>query len=194
MLTPQEKKTAHLFQRPNPLERIILTGFRATGKSAVGSKLAERLGLDFIDTDTRLCVGLECSVAEYVDREGWAAFRQREQELLAKLAGVTHAVISTGGGAVLHPDEWNRLRRNSLVVWLQADIATIRYRMKQDEANAAQRPPLTGDGNKNEVEEILASRSPLYLEGSDMSLDTTALTPEEIVTMIEREISAGFPG
>jgi len=155
--------------------------------------LAGRLGMDFFDTDARLCAGFECSVSEYVSRSGWAAFRQKEKELLVTLAGVTHAVISTGGGAVLHEAQWRRLRKNSLVVWLQADVATIRQRMKQDAATADQRPSLTGNGIGDEVGELLATRSPLYQEGSDMSVDTTALTPEEIVNVIEKEISSGFP-
>ena len=188
MLTEQENSTAATSRRIPLPDRILLTGFRATGKSTVGAMLAGRLGMDFIDTDARLCAELGCSVSEYVSQEGWSAFRQREKELLVKLAGITHAVISTGGGAVLHEGQWGRLRKNSLVVWLQADIATIHQRMQQDAATADQRPSLTGNGIGDEVEELLTTRSPLYLEGSDMSVDTTALTPEEIVNVIEEKI------
>lgn len=153
--------------------------------------LAERLGLDFIDTDARLCGVFGSSVAEYVQREGWPAFRQREKEFIRQLTGVTRHVISTGGGAVLHEEEWCVLRENSLVVWLQADAETIRQRIKQDAATADQRPPLSDNDAGGEVEELLASRSSLYLEGSDMSVDTTELTPEETVSVIEKEISSG---
>jgi shikimate kinase len=175
-------------------ERIVLTGFRATGKSAVGTRLAERLGFDFIDTDAELCAGLQCSVAEYVNRYGWSAFRQRERELLAKLAGITKAVIATGGGAIQHRDEWNALRKNSLVVWLRADAGTIRRRLQEDRATAAQRPSLTGAECGDEVEELLNVRNPLYSEGSDMSVDTADLTPGEIVNVIVKGISVENPG
>jgi shikimate kinase len=173
-------------------DRIILTGFRATGKSAVGARLAESMGFDFIDTDARLCAGLGCTVAEYVAGKGWDAFREREREILAELAGVTRTVISTGGGSILHEAEWNRLRKNSLVVWLRADAETLRQRLNRDESTADQRPSLTGSDSSREVEDVLAVRTPLYLKGSDMSVDTTALTPEEIVNMIEKEIFSEF--
>ncbi len=171
-------------------DRIILTGFRATGKSAVGARLAECLDFDFIDTDARLCAGLGCSVAEYVASKGWDAFRERERAILTELAGVSRAVISTGGGAILHGAAWDRLRKNSLVIWLRADARTIRQRLGRDEATACQRPPLTD--SVSEIEDVLAARTPLYRKGSDMSVDTAALTPEEVVTMIAREISSEF--
>lgn len=186
----EEKRTGTFF-RP---ERIILTGFRATGKSAVGAKLAERLGFDFIDTDAELCVGIQCSVAEYVNRYGWLPFRQKERELLTQLAGTTEAVIATGGGAILHRDEWKALRMNSLVVWLRADAETIRQRLRQDRDTAAQRPSLTGAESGDEVEELLNARNPLYREGSDMSVDTADLTPDEIVNAIGKGISFENPG
>jgi shikimate kinase len=191
MLKVSAKRSSPYSRRSTLPDRIILTGFRATGKSAVGVILAERLGLDFIDTDARLCCVLGSSVAEYVQREGWPAFRQREKEFLRQLASVTRHVISTGGGAVLHEEEWCDLRKNSLVVWLQADAETIRQRIKLDATTVDQRPPLSDNDTGDEVEELLASRSSLYLEGSDMSVDTAELTPEETVNMIEKEISQG---
>jgi shikimate kinase len=185
----EEKKSGSFF-RP---ERIVLTGFRATGKSAVGAGLAARLGIDFIDTDAELCTGIKCTVAEYVHRYGWPAFRQRERELLLQLAGRKKAVIATGGGAVLHRDEWDALRKNSLVVWLMADAATIRRRLQEDRATAAQRPSLTGIDCGDEVEKLLSDREMYYREGSDMRVDTCALTPDEIVQAIIKRLSAGNP-
>lgn len=171
-------------------ERIILTGFRATGKTAVGAMLAERLGLDFIDTDAELVAALGTPIAEYVRRCGWSFFRQQERSLLARLAGTKRAVIATGGGAILHDDEWNALRKNSLVVWLRADVETIRRRLRHDEATAHQRPSLTGAGSGDEVDEVLQNREPRYRAGSDMIIDTVPLAPEEIVNTIIRKLSA----
>ena len=169
-------------------DRIVMTGFRATGKSAVGIRLAERLGFDFIDTDTELCSDIGSSIAEYVSRNGWPAFRQKEQELLGKLADKKNTVIATGGGAILHRTEWEKLRRNSLVIWLKADAGTIRQRMRQDEATAGQRPSLTGTDCGDEVEMQLQDREVWYREGSDISIDSSVHTPDHIVQFIMREI------
>ena len=89
-------------------ERIILTGFRATGKSAVAKYLADLLDYRLIDTDQELAAQLGCSIARYVEQNGWQKFRKFEQQLLERLAAMRRAVISTGGGAVLHEDEWKR--------------------------------------------------------------------------------------
>lgn len=169
-------------------DRIVLTGFRATGKSSVGARLAGRLGYSCIDTDAELGREIRCTIAEYVRQNGWPAFRKKERELLARLAGRKNVVIATGGGAVLHRDEWLALRKNSLVVWLRADAETIRRRLRRDLATAGQRPSLTGIPSDDEVDALLKERDPLYRAGSDLSLDTAVLGIDEIVAAIVRKI------
>lgn len=168
--------------------RVILTGFRATGKSVVGERLAALIGYRFLDTDKELVSRTRCSVAEFVRKQGWPAFRELEKELLARLASMTHVVIATGGGAVLHQQQWQTLRDHSLVVWLQADAHTISTRLRVDPVSDKQRPSLTGHGTHEEVEVILAERETSYREGSDVAIDTTDRTPEEIATLIRDHI------
>ncbi len=169
--------------------RIVLTGFRATGKSLVGSQLADMLGYRFVDTDLELVDQIQCTVAAFVKEHGWAAFRELEQKLLSRLTCMKKVVIATGGGAVLHLQEWQDLRRESLVIWLLADAQTIRERLQTDTASLTQRPSLTGNGKLDEVEKILAEREPHYRKGSDMAIDTTGRSPEEIAIQIKRYIT-----
>jgi shikimate kinase len=164
--------------------RIVLTGFRATGKSHVGRILAARIGYRFLDSDELLSAGMESGISGFVKQHGWPAFREKERQLLKSLAAEQGAVIATGGGAILHRDEWRQLRRNSLVIWLRADAGTIRARLRGDGATAALRPSLTGAGSLDEVDQVLAEREPLYREGSDLALDTAGLPPEKIVAEI----------
>lgn len=167
-----------------PWDRIIFTGFRGTGKSAVGRKIAELIGFIFIDTDDTLEEALGCTVCDYVQRTGWTAFRAEERRLLARLAGARRAVIATGGGAILHHAEWQELRRHSRVIWLRADAETIRQRLGQDSGTATQRPSLTGCDPLTEIDSVLAEREPLYREGSDVRFETGGLTEDEIVARI----------
>ena len=167
-----------------PWDRIILTGFRGTGKSAVGGKIAEQTGFIFIDTDDTLERELGCTVCEYVRRAGWPAFRGQERLLLGRLAGVRRAVIATGGGAIIHQAEWQSLRQNSRVIWLRATAATIRQRLDQDCETATQRPSLTGCDPLAEIDAVLAEREPLYRAGSDASIYTDGRTPDEIVARL----------
>lgn len=184
MLNKNGEKKIAVRWRSRPLDRILLTGFRATGKTAVGRKLAEELAFRFLDTDEELADGMGCSIDEYVRRHGWAAFREMERRLLARLAGAHHLVISAGGGAVLHGNEWRRLRENSLTVWLQADGDTIRQRLRRDGLTSGQRPSLTGADFLAEVDGMLAERDPLYRQGSDVAVDTTGRSPETMVSLI----------
>lgn len=169
-------------------KNIILTGFRATGKSLVGRMLAERLGYTFIDTDDLLCERLGAPIADIVARHGWAFFRQAERALLAEVPTMVRTVLATGGGAVEHQEQWQQLRSCSYVVWLEADVATIRQRMGADPYSPGQRPSLTGRPIHDEIAELLQRREPLYLAGSDVSLDTSVQGPANLVDNIIRTI------
>jgi len=167
-------------------KNIVLTGFRATGKSLVGRMLAERLGYSFIDTDDLLCERLGAPIADIVARHGWAFFRQAERALLAEVPAMTRTVLATGGGAIEHQEQWQQLRKSSFVVWLAADVATIRQRMEADPNSPGQRPSLTGRPIHDEIVELLQRREPLYLAGSDLRLDTGLQEPASLVDCIVR--------
>ncbi len=164
---------------------IILTGFRATGKSLVGKLLAERLGYTFIDADVLLSQRLGAPIAHIVDRHGWPFFRQAERKLLADdVPGMVETVLATGGGAIEHEDEWQRIRSCCYVVWLDADAATIKQRIQDDPKSSGQRPSLTGCAVCDEIDDVLLKRMPLYAAGSDLHLNTVGCTPEDLVNRI----------
>lgn len=166
------------------MHSILLTGFRATGKSLVGKLLAERLGYRFIDTDHELCRRNQQTVAAIVAERGWQGFRAVERALLQEMAGQKGTVLAVGGGAIEHEDIWPLFRSGHFIVWLQADKETILSRMAADDTNSKQRPALTSQHIEDEVVEVLARRAPLYRSGSDMALDTAIKTPTEIVEHI----------
>lgn len=188
MLNIDGDETGEILGQAKSPARVILTGFRTTGKSLVGSELADLLGYRFIDTDAEIVTNIRCSVATFVREHGWPAFRAMEKDLLARLAWMNRVVIATGGGAVLHSQEWHDLHKESLVVWLQADARTIRKRLQTDSVSHAQRPPLTGDDRLEEVEAVLAEREPFYRNGSDIAIDTTDKSPGEIAVLIKQHI------
>jgi len=166
--------------------KIILVGYRATGKSTVGKLLAERLSLGFIDMDEVL-VARYGEISQLVRERGWDYFRAREKELLEELVGSREVVISTGGGAILHRDVWHKLQKTGLVVWLTADPETICRRLAADAVSDSQRPSLTGSDIKSEAAKVLAEREPLYREGSHLEIDSTRpLT--EVVAEIEKAL------
>ena len=178
-----------------PFKRIILTGFRATGKSLTGRILAENTGLNFLDTDTLFVEKTGLSVAEYVGKYGWDKFREEEEKLLFSLRGLDRVVIATGGGAILHERAWSALRgsNESICIWLRAEVATIIKRLAGDDCSQQQRPSLTGMDFQAEVRSLVKQRQPLYDNGSDMSFETDKLSPPQLAVKIEEAI-AGFRG
>lgn len=160
--------------------KVILTGYRATGKSSVGRLVADRLGVGFYDMDKIIEKRRQSTIAAIVAEGGWGKFRELENRLLAEMAELPSGVIATGGGAIQHKENWRRLMESGLVVWLTADRDTICSRLVADAVTEAQRPALTSDSTLNEVDRVLTEREPLYRQGSHLKIDTAAASVEEI--------------
>lgn len=163
---------------------VILIGYRGTGKSSVGRKLSERLGVPFYDTDEQIEKSAGESIRQMVAAKGWPFFREREREIISRLAAVREGVIATGGGAVLDAENRRMLKKAGPCVWLVADAATILRRMEADAASGEQRPPLSDKDLPCEVREGLAEREPFYRELADLSVDTADRNLAEIVEVI----------
>jgi len=167
-----------------PPQRILLIGYRGTGKTTVGRLLAGRLGWGFADADDRIEAAAGKSIADIFAAEGEAGFRDREAATLADLCRLDRHVISTGGGVVLRPANRERLRAAGFVAWLAADPETIWERLRADPATAARRPKLTAAGGVEEVRELLAAREPLYREAAAVRIPTDRLSPEAVAAAI----------
>ena len=169
-------------------EKIILTGYRATGKSSIGKILADMLGFGFIDTDETIEKRQGETITEMVGRGGWDLFRRKEENLLLELARSRNKVIASGGGSVMHERAWSKLRQDALVVWLTADIKTICRRLAADGDTEDQRPPLTEMGTMDEIAMVLSQRQPLYEKSSDITIDTEGKNPEEVAEIILKKL------
>jgi shikimate dehydrogenase len=154
--------------------RIVLTGFRGTGKTTVGKILAEGLGVPFLDTDQIIEMKSGLKIPAIFRREGEQGFRLLEREAISSLPG-DGVVVSAGGGAVLDPENVARLRRGSLVFLLQAGGETISRRIE-----GSDRPSLTGRSPAEEVGELLRARMPAYLRAADFCVGTEGKSPGEV--------------
>jgi len=172
-------------------EKVILTGYRATGKSSIGKILADLLGFDFIDTDLAIEKRQGESIAEMVGRGGWDLFRRKEEDMLLELCRRRNIVIASGGGSVIHENAWKKLRKNALSVWLTVDIKTICQRLAADSNTDDQRPALTEMGTMDEISMVLTERQPLYEKSSDLTINTEGKTPEEVAEFISAELKKG---
>ncbi|HVP95912.1 shikimate dehydrogenase [Methanoregula sp.] len=152
------------------MRRIVLFGYRGTGKTAVGSVLAQDLGVPFLDTDALIEQQAGRPIPEIFRDEGEARFRAREREVIASLPG-HDVVVATGGGVVMDPANMEHLRKESTCVLLTADPEIIGRRLAQ-----APRPALTTLPPEAEVAEMLARRRPAYAAAADFCVETGKTT------------------
>ena len=169
---------------PSRQRNLVLIGYRATGKSAVGALLARELARPFVDLDQVLEEEAGQSITALVAAAGWAEFRRREKELVARYGRAGGQVLATGGGAVLDPENVEILRKNGVVVWLTADPDTIRERLSRDRGEVSQRPSLTNSNTVDEVAEVLKSRQPLYAAASHVIVDTAGQSIEQVAAQV----------
>jgi shikimate kinase len=161
---------------------IILIGYRGTGKSTIGKRLADKLGRDFVDTDLLLVERAGKTIREIFDTEGEKAFRDRESAVIMDVAARDNVVVAAGGGAILRPENVASLKKNGKVIWLQADSRTLHARIAADPATAASRPSLTAIGGAlEEIQHLLAQRTPAYQSAADSSLDVSRLSIDDAV-------------
>lgn len=167
--------------------KLILTGFMATGKTAVGHAVAARLGWELIDTDAEIvrCAGKP--IAQIFTDEGEARFRAIERDVIASIGGSNRrcplchghypAVVSTGGGALVDETNCAALKQAGVVVCLTARPEVIAARV---ERSHAKRPKLTEGGKPvlERINELMAARAEAYAR-ADVSVDTSDISIAE---------------
>jgi len=163
---------------------IILIGYRGTGKSAVGKRLAEKLQLPFCDTDECIKKTAERSIQALVEENGWEYFRERECEVIREVAAMERSVIATGGGAVMDERNAGILKKHGLLIWLMADVRTIVQRIQRDKKSSEQRPAFSDNDIVQETADVLTKRIPVYNRLADFSIDTAGKNVYEIVDCI----------
>jgi shikimate dehydrogenase len=165
--------------------RLVLTGFRGTGKTTVGRIVADNLGVPFFDTDQLIEERAGMKIPAIFGEQGESAFRDMERQAIASLPedGI---VVSAGGGAVLDPVNVAHLRRRSLIVLLSVGEETIINRI-----GGSDRPSLTGRPLSKEVGELLRLRGPAYLRAADFCINTGERLPEGVAREIMRRLRGG---
>lgn len=164
-------------------EAIVLIGFMGAGKSSVGRHLAKSLKLPHHDTDQLVSARFGLGIVEIFERLGEDAFRRAETEVLAEIS-TEAAIIVTGGGIVLRPENRAMLRRLGSVVTLAADEETLFERVSQ----RATRPLLQTANPRATLRELLRVREPLYRAAADFTVDTSTLRHAQVANLIMEQM------
>jgi 3-dehydroquinate dehydratase type I len=151
-----------------------------SGKTAVGMKIAKKLNMNFIDSDTEIINETGYSITELFNRYGEQHFRKKEEELIQKISKKNNNVIATGGGVVLNPKNMRNLRRNGFIINLQASVEILKNRLKKSIKNR----PLLQSVNINEsLKKYSEARSEFY-KNNDFCIQTDNLSVDQIVSII----------
>ena len=174
------------------MTHIVLTGFMAVGKTAVGKRLARKLGWQFIDTDSLIEEREGMAIAAIFEKHGEDHFRRAEREVIAALDPAKPAVIATGGGTFVDDQNRRCLARLGVTVCLVTDLDTILERVGRN----GKRPLARGGDARQRLEKLLADRMPVYRK-ADVLIETDALSVEQsaqrVLSMIEPRLRAA-PG
>ncbi|MDR1076881.1 MAG: shikimate kinase [Xanthomonadaceae bacterium] len=160
----------------NPAPNLVLVGPMGSGKSAVGRRLAGRLGLTHVDADHFIVERVGASIPEIFARAGERGFREYERAALEELLAGEGLLVSAGGGTVLREDNRRQMRERSFVVYLQVAPDVQLQRIGQD----PNRPLLQTTDPCRTLTELAAVREPLYREVADLCFDTNHLSTADV--------------
>lgn len=165
-------------------QSIFLVGPMGSGKTAVGKNLARRLGLRFVDSDAEIEARMGVDIPYIFEREGEAGFRARERDVIDALTRQAGIVLATGGGAILRPENRERLAARGTVVYLETSVRQQVERTRR----GRQRPLLFNADPAARLADLMAVRGPLYSEVAAFSV----ITDGRKVQAVTDDIIAGL--
>ena len=164
--------------------QISLIGLPGAGKSTVGRQLARRLQIPFFDSDHVIEQRLGCSIREYFEREGEDRFRDLEASVIDELTQNPAAILSTGGGVVLRPENRHNLHSRTQVIYLNSSPDELFRRLRHDRS----RPLLQVADPLQRLRDLHAQRDPLYRETAKFQIDTGRPSVATLVNTIVMQL------
>jgi shikimate kinase/3-dehydroquinate synthase len=137
---------------------LVLVGMMGAGKTSVGRRLAQRLGLPFVDADAEIEAGAQMTIPEIFERFGEPYFREGERKVIARLLDGGAKVLATGGGAFMNPVTRERIAATAVSVWLKPEFEVLLRRVRK----RSNRPLLQTGDPEGTLRRILEERGPTY--------------------------------
>ena len=163
---------------------IFLIGLMGAGKTTVGRSLAQRLGLQFVDSDHEIEREQGCTIAALFARDGEAGFRDIEARMIDALTRREGIILATGGGAVLRAENRKVLRERGTVVYLRATPDDLAHRLRHDRS----RPLLQRGDARAKLHELFRVRDPLYRETAHFVIDTGKPSAGLLTNMVQMQL------
>lgn len=161
-------------------KHIYLIGFMGTGKTTVSRRLKKMLHAEELDMDAEIVRENEMTINDMFEKYGESYFRDKETQMLQKIASLKPAVVSCGGGTVLRQENVDIMKKSGTIVLLTADPETIYLRVR----NSKDRPILNGHMNVDYIASLMEKRREIYEKACDIRVTTDNKTPEQIAREI----------
>ncbi|MDQ0390740.1 shikimate kinase [Labrys monachus] len=172
---------------------IVLVGMMGAGKSAVGKRLAMRLGLDFRDADTEIEEAAQKSIPEIFASDGEAFFRDKERRVIARLLACDRPIVlATGGGAYMNEETRALIAERGISIWLKAELDVLMRRVRRKPT----RPLLQTADPEATLRKLIELRYPTYAHADvtvlsrDVAHDSVL---EEVVGALEAHLLKAKP-
>lgn len=167
---------------------VVLVGLMGAGKSAIGRRLAARLGLPFRDADAEIEAAAGCTISEIFARDGEPVFRAAERKTIVRLltAEPVH-ILATGGGAFMDPETRAAIRAHGLSVWLKADLDVLVARTSR----RSNRPILNQGDPRQILGRLIDLRYPVYAE-ADLTVISDERPPDSTVDLVIAALEEHF--
>jgi shikimate kinase len=164
---------------------IALVGMMGSGKTSIGRRLAAKLDLPFVDSDSEIELAAGMTITEIFDRHGEPYFRDGERRVIVRLLNEGPCVLATGGGAFMDSRTREALAATAVTVWLRTDIATLIHRV----ARRTNRPLMRTADPAAQIERLLALRVPIYAS-ADITVDSSDRPHDEVVAALMTSLVA----
>ena len=168
-----------LGQRP-----IVLVGLMGAGKTSVGRRLAEKLGIPFVDADHEIEAAAGKSIKEIFADHGEAYFREGERRVIQRLIGNGAQVLATGGGAYMNEETRQRIQEHGVSVWLRASLPILMKRVSKRQ----DRPLLQAEDPEAVMRGLIDKRYPVYAL-ADVMVDSRDVQHGQMVNDVIRALA-----
>ena len=167
---------------------IVLVGLMGAGKSSIGRRLAEKLGVPFVDADHEIEVAADKTIPEIFKDHGEAYFREGERRVISRLIENGAQVLSTGGGAFINEETRQGIQAHGISVWLKADLSLLMKRVMK----RADRPLLQTDDPEAVMQKLMDQRYPIYAT-ADVTVESRDVQHTQMVNEVIK-VLAKWPG
>ena len=158
---------------------IVLVGLMGSGKSAIGRRLAARIGMKFVDADAEIEAAAGLPINDIFEVHGEEAFRDGERRVIARLLSEPPHVLATGGGAFMDGETRKSIQARAFSVWLRADFDVLLRRVSRRD----NRPLLKVENKEEVLRQLIDERYPFY-EEADIIVQSEDGPHEETVNEV----------